>query len=100
MAASSSIWPAAPEMRFLGLVVVLTGATVAYFLGYRGFTVDQMRTRLAQLLNLPGLAPSPSSGVAGFAQANTLNPIGPGVVNPSAGLQSVLAGAQNVAAHA
>lgn len=44
-------------MRFLGLVVAIVGAVVIYFLGYRGMTVDQMRTRLAQLTNLPGLAP-------------------------------------------
>ncbi len=44
-------------MRFVGAVLVLVGLTVGYFLGYRGLSFDQTRSRLAQLLNLPGLAP-------------------------------------------
>jgi hypothetical protein len=44
-------------MRFVGLVLLLIGLAAAYFLGYLGLTVDQARARLAQLLNLPGLAP-------------------------------------------
>ena len=44
-------------MRFVGLVLVLVGLTAGYFLGYQGLTIDQARARLAQLLNLPGLAP-------------------------------------------
>jgi hypothetical protein len=67
-------------MRFLGLVVVLSGATVAYFLGYRGFSVDQMRTRLAQLLNLPGLTPPASSG--GPANNSAQSSSGPSKVVP------------------
>lgn len=49
-------------MRFLGLVLALSGIAVAYFLGYREMSIDQARTRLAQLLNLPGLAPPGSAG--------------------------------------
>jgi uncharacterized protein YjeT (DUF2065 family) len=44
-------------MRFVGLVLVLVGLAVGYFLGYLGMTIDQARARLALLLNLPGLAP-------------------------------------------
>jgi hypothetical protein len=44
-------------MRFVGLVLVLVGLAAGYFLGYLGMTIDQARARLAQLLNLPGLAP-------------------------------------------
>ena len=50
-------------MRFVGLVLVLVGLAAAYFLGYLGLTIDQARARLAQLLNLPGLAP-PATGVS------------------------------------
>lgn len=44
-------------MRFIGLVLVLAGAALMYFIGYQGLTIDQARTRLAQLFNIPGLAP-------------------------------------------
>jgi hypothetical protein len=45
-------------VRFIGLVLALTGIALAYFLGYRGMKFDEMRTRLAQRSNLPGLAPA------------------------------------------
>lgn len=35
----------------------MLGGALMYFIGYRGMSVDQVRTRLSQLLNLPGLAP-------------------------------------------
>jgi hypothetical protein len=57
-------------MRFVGAVLVVVSLTVGYFLGYRGLTFDQMRSRLAQLLNIPGLAPpgvSPEGRVGGIA---------------------------------
>ncbi len=54
-------------MRFVGLVLVLVGLAVGYFLGYLGLTIDQARARLAQLLNLPGLAPPASSSSSGQA---------------------------------
>jgi hypothetical protein len=55
-------------MRFVGLVLVLVGLAAGYFLGYLGMTIDQARARLAQLLNLPGLAPpkKTTSAKSGF----------------------------------
>lgn len=69
-------------MRFIGLVMVLVGVGIGYFLGFKGTgdpaaDVATARTRLAQLLNLPGLnpptasssaaAPSPSAAAGGAA---------------------------------
>ena len=53
-------------MRFIGLVMVLTGVAIAYFLGFKGTgdpqkDVATARSRLAQLLNLPGLNNPPGS---------------------------------------
>jgi hypothetical protein len=42
-------------VRFIGLVLAMTGVAVGYLLGYRGLSVSEARDRLAQLLNLPGL---------------------------------------------
>ncbi|HXJ28218.1 MAG TPA: hypothetical protein VNH17_21050 [Streptosporangiaceae bacterium] len=68
-------------MRFIGLVFVLSSAAIAWFLGIKGTgnvgtDVNNMRTRLAQLLNLPGLAPPGSSptNVSG-----TMAPVAPTV---------------------
>jgi hypothetical protein len=60
-------------MRFIGLVLVLVGAALAYFGGYRGMTIDQSRDRLAELLNLPGLA-SPSTQAASAQPGIGLGP--------------------------
>ena len=57
-------------MRLVGLVLVMIGLAAGYFLGYKGMTIDQARSRLAQLLNLPGLAPPPSAA-AGNSPAVT-----------------------------
>lgn len=61
-------------MRFVGLVMVLTGVGIGYFLGFKGTgdptaDVATARTRLAQLLNLPGLSPTPAA--AGSSSAAT-----------------------------
>jgi hypothetical protein len=56
-------------VRFIGLVLAMSGAAVVYFLGYQGKTVDEMRTRLAQLTNLPGLAP-PAPGLVPYMPAS------------------------------
>ena len=60
-------------MRFVGLVLVLIGLAVGYFLGLRGLTFNQARDRLAQLLNLPGLSSTPidqlPGGTAGLRKA-------------------------------
>lgn len=48
-------------MRFVGLVLVIVGAAAMYFMAYKGMTIDQARTRLATLFNLPGLKPGPVS---------------------------------------
>jgi hypothetical protein len=52
-------------VRFFGAVLVIVGAAAMYFMAYKGMTIDQARTRLATLLNLPGLAPP--VGAAGEA---------------------------------
>jgi|SRR5579859_2286102 len=69
-------------MRFVGLLLVLFGAAVAFYIGYLGWSIDQVRTHLAQLLNLPGLAPaaaaSSSSTSQGWNQWNG-NPAGQSV---------------------
>jgi len=73
-------------MRFVGLVLVLIGLAAAYFLGYRGMTVDQARARLAQLLNLPGLAPPASSSSSSSSVADTAAGRGrSGFTDPGAG---------------
>lgn len=58
-------------MRFVGAVLVVVGLGFMYFMAYKGMTIDQARTRLASLLNLPGLkppaAPAGSPGFAGIA---------------------------------
>ncbi len=57
-------------MRFVGLLLVLIGLAVGYYLGFRGESFAQMRNRLAQLLNLPGIAATrPPSNAAGSAPA-------------------------------
>lgn len=48
-------------MRFIGLLLVLFGMAISYFIGYRGMSINDARTKLSQLLNVPGLAPPGSS---------------------------------------
>ncbi len=43
-------------MRLAGLVLMLLGTSVVYFLGLRGETPEQMRADLLRLLKLPPAA--------------------------------------------
>ncbi len=87
-------------MRFVGLVLVLLGVAVSFFLGYRGMTVDEARARLARLLNLPGLAPSTSSSSNGYATAESLNQLNLGVLDPRAILERTPGAASKAAGQA
>ncbi len=62
-------------MRFVGLLLVLLGAAVAYYIGYLGWSIDQVRTHLAQILNLPGLAPGAASSSGNQGQPMTGTPV-------------------------
>lgn len=76
-------------MRFVGLVMALTGIAVAYFFGITGTGNPQAdmvtaRSKLAQLLNLPGLAATPSSpSAAGSSTPAALKPITGNIVAPA-----------------
>jgi hypothetical protein len=62
-------------MRFIGLLLALLGLMVSWFFGIQGTgnigaDFSTMRTRLAALFNLPGLA-GPSSPTSTQATTNT-----------------------------
>ena len=69
-------------MRFVGAVLVVVAFGLMYFMAYKGMTIDQARTRLATLLNLPGLKP-PAASVNGSAPSVPL--ITPGGGTTSSG---------------
>lgn len=49
----------------MGLLLVLLGGVVAYFLAWKGLTVAQMRADLAAVLNLPGAGALQAAAAAG-----------------------------------
>lgn len=82
-------------MRFVGLLLVLFGAAVAFYIGYLGWSINQVRTHLAQMLGLPGLAP------AAAASSPSLNHINGNIVGdfPSPAFASNQSAIDNIRAH-